>query len=536
MKKIKIAIGLLAVMLFGQIDLKAQTIEAEKTYEISGKAKRGTLANAEFTGTNYVLTYVTKSTGRKMKFEIYTFDKEYNFVSKEEDELEFEKAKLKFKWFKFQKEEYTVEGLFVEPNMMGTLVLKRKRITHTFDPIFWGYRKKVDILEKVKPKTDDGSKLFYYTHAEDDNTGDVYILVGEKAKGMSEMKEMPDKQCKKMHVMRFNKDCDLVSDLPLDFKNPMAVAYKGMLNANAEAAEGTPSIGDLTFIFAPTRIKGMTKDEDPDVNNFMYVQVNNANKIVTQFNFKTETPQWRIDDLIQNPATNDLFFYGPCAEGKENHFDMTTAASKKLKAVQLLNVKNGKLGYLSLTNLDDFEAKLKTPPSQKKSPAYKGKRFSVITSTSTETGELIIIGQNFDAGDKGISYKDVLGFHFDNKGQLRSQYGIDILETNALAQANKTPMSILYGENTNNLYWLLQEIDGVNAAERVLTYGRIGKIDMSGATVSDFKMLGSSTGKKPEYFIDPNFPMLPLDVPSRICFFGSDKKEKNIWFCRVKFD
>lgn len=531
----KIMLCCVAFLMLISAALKAQTIQAEKTYEISGKAKRGTLAQVEYINSNYVLYYVTKSTARKMKFEIYTFDKEYNFVSKVDDELEFEQAKTKYKWFKFKKEEYVVEGLSVEPNMMGTLVLKKKRVTHTFDPIFWGYRKKVEVLDKVKPKTEDGNKLYYYTHAEDDNTGDVYILVGEKAKGAQEMKSEPDKQYKKYHVMRFNQNCDLVSDLALDFQYPVMVAFKGQL-PDAEVSEpGVPSMGNLCFVFAPTKIKGLTKEEDPDKNNFKYISVDNSNKKVAEFNFKTQTPQWRIDDIIYDGLTGDVFFYGPCAEGKDAYFDLTTAGSTKLKAVQLMKVKNNQLGYLTLTNLDEFEAKLKTPPSQKKSPAYKGKKFKIVNYTVAQNGDFFVTGQNFDPVKDGIKYQDIVAFHFDNNGVLRSQYGLDVLENGAFTGGNFTPQQFIMGEKPESLYWMVREVDGVNSAGRVLTYARIGKVSLANATVSDFKILGAN-GKKPDYYIDPNFPFLTTENDNTLVFFGSDKKEKNIWFCRVLLD
>lgn len=535
MKKLIFSVLAITGLSLSSVNSNAQTIKNEKTYEISGKAKRGTLANVEMSGSNYVLYYCTKANDRKMKFEVYTFDKDFNFVSKTDEELLFEQARAKYKWFKFKKEEYTVEGLFVEPNMMGTLVLKKKRITHSFDPIFWGYRKKVEILEKVKPKSDDGNKLFYYAHHEDDNTGDVYILVGEKAKGMSEAKEMPDKQYKKYHIMRFNKDCDLVSDLPLDFQYPMMVVSKSRYADAVETEPGIPILGDMCFVFAPTKIKGLTKEEDPNKNNFKFIRVNKDNKKVAEFNFETKSQLWRIDDMIVDYATDDIYFYGPCAEGKDSYYDLTTAGSTKLKAVQLMKVKNNQFDYVSLTNLDDFEAKLKTPPAQKKSPAYKGKRFEIDNYYLAPNGDFIVLGQNFDQNDKGKTYKDVLAFQFDNKGVLRAQYGLDVIETNNFAQLNRAPQSIMFGSNTNNLYWFLREIDGVNGAGRVLTYGRVGKIDATNATISDFKMLGTS-GKKPEYYIDPNFPYLNTDEANTIVFFGSDRKEKTIWFCKVYLD
>ena len=37
------------------------------------------------------------------------------------------KAKEKYKWFKYRGELYSVEGLFVEKNLVGTLVFKKEK-------------------------------------------------------------------------------------------------------------------------------------------------------------------------------------------------------------------------------------------------------------------------------------------------------------------------------------------------------------------------------------------------------------------------
>ena len=61
--------------------LLAQVVETEKTYEISRKSKRGFLAGVDFdeTAKTYQLTYITKLTERKLKFESYKFDNDFNF-------------------------------------------------------------------------------------------------------------------------------------------------------------------------------------------------------------------------------------------------------------------------------------------------------------------------------------------------------------------------------------------------------------------------------------------------------------------------
>ncbi|HYG51925.1 MAG TPA: hypothetical protein VD905_13530 [Flavobacteriales bacterium] len=533
----KLMLSVVMTLGFGLMQTTAytQTVQVEKTHPLSGKARRGTLAHVEFTNGNYILTYVTSETKKKMKFQVYTFDKDFNFISQADDELEFEQAKTKYKWFKFQKEEYVVEGLSVEPNMMGTLVLKKKRVTHSFDPVFWGYRKKTEILEKVKPKTEEGNKLFYYRHIEDDNTGDAYVLVGEKPKNMKD-KDDADRQMRKYHIMRFNKDCDLVSDLPFEFTYPVSLVDIHIVPVPEPTEVGVASIGDINLMFAPGKIKGMTNNEAADKYQFTYMRVDNTNKLVARFDFKSPATGWRVDEMIAGDEKGtDIYYYGVAAEGDEDYWNMAYMA-KKYKAVQLMKIHENKMEYITSTNLEEFKSKLKTPPGQKKTPEYQGKKFDIASYSSAPNGDFFVMGQNIEQSDKGKRFKDVLSFHFDNKGVLRSQYGLDIIETNDLAQARLTPQQLLPGASAGNMYWFVREIDGVNAADRLLTYGRIGKIDMNGATVGDFKILGSANNKKPDYFLDPNFPYLTSETPGTVVFFGSDKKEKNLWFSRVFLD
>ena len=98
MKKLLCAgLSLALVFLFGHAGF-SQTLDAQNTYTITGKAKRGALGNATYDAAQgiYSLTYVTKANEKKAKFQTYTFDNDFNFLTMTEDEIEFEKAKTKY--------------------------------------------------------------------------------------------------------------------------------------------------------------------------------------------------------------------------------------------------------------------------------------------------------------------------------------------------------------------------------------------------------------------------------------------------------
>jgi len=281
MKKLLLFSLSICFIFLNDFESTAQILDIEKTYTITGKAKRGALGDVTYDAAQgiYTLTYVTKSNDRKAKFQIYTFDNDFNFINMEEDEIEFERARTKYSWFTYQGELYSTEGLYVEPNLMGTLIIKKKLITHKYDWFLLGYYKTVDILKKVKPKTDDGRKYYYLGHAEDDVTGEVHILCGIKDKMNKDAD--PYRHLKDLVVLKYNYDVELVSEtsFKLDYPNQLAFARS---ISNAEGG-----VGGMSFVFAPMGGMGMNKVADPNKYNFTYVRVNDKPEVVDNFKFES---------------------------------------------------------------------------------------------------------------------------------------------------------------------------------------------------------------------------------------------------------
>lgn len=516
--------------------LYGQKIEAQNTYEITGKAKRGALGHVEYdqnTGV-YTLVYVTKSNDKMAKFQIYTFDRDFKFLKMVEDEVEFEKAKTKYTWFKYNGELYSVTGNYVEPNLVGTLVLKKKKITYKYDWLLLGYHKTVDILEKVKPKTDDGRKLFYLKHAEDDRTGEIYVLCGVKpnTKDVQDDKAAAYRHFMDIHMLKFNTDLDLVADIPVKFDYPQQIAFGSTLVKMYEDDPDNPGISGIVFVTVPQGGPGMNKFADPKMNNYTYLRFSTEGAPVLKDRISFESPAiyWRMDELV---SMNDaIYIFGVSAPGKEKYYNMITSVTK-FKGVQLMKVANGKVEYLTETNLEDFEAKIKYPPGQKKIEAYEGKKFHFANYYAAENGDFFVMGQKFDESKEGNKYKDVLTFHFDNKGVLKAQYAVDLLESNQYSKAAGCPQELV--DAGKSMYWLLMEIKGVTMWNpKPLTYPRIGKIDMAAGSIGELQAFGKI--EKNDYYLDPKYPFLQTDGGNKIVFFGSDKSGKVIWFCRVALD
>lgn len=526
----------------------AQELELEKTYKISRASKRGNLAGLDYDYGNktYTLTYFTGQKRNTFKYEQYVFDNDFNLVSDNEFEEEAEKMKKKFKWFKFKGEEYVVQGNTVENNMMGTLVLRKKKITYKYQFLLGGYTRKVEVLEKVKPKTEDGNKFTRIDHREDDMNGDLFVLASVKAKASAKGNE----DVGAIKLLKFNSELDLVKSTDIDFPYVQTLAFARTIERENPDDPEAPGVAGLVFIFAPSNIMGK-KNADPNNNNFTYVRLDDKANIVERFSFNSPASYWRIDEMLSN--NGDFYFYGPAMAGRDKYFNEGAGTrfgggEVKYKAVQLMKVSGGKMVYLTETNLEEFKAKQQFPPSQRRTPDYTGREFGIRNYVFAPNGDLIVLGQNYDKTKDGFinQYEDVLGFHFDGNGVLRAQYGLDTKEKGVTVDYNYTngigyytvtkitsvyacPQNLLLGKD-DDMFWLLQEVKGQTKDGKLLTYPRMGKINMKNNTVTDLKTFGKGDG----YYLDPKYPYLETDKMETVVFFGADKGGRELWFARVK--
>ena len=526
------------ILLASTPNAMAQTVETEKTYEISGKAKRGYLAKVDYDPKTQECTlyFVTKANDRRIKFEVYRFDKEYNFIDKKDEEQELEK--VTYKWFRVKKENYEKEGVTVDNGGIfnAALTLKRKQTTYNWSWVWGSYSVRTKILEKVKPKTDDGKKYLYAGHIEDDATGDIFVLASIKDKG---------EQGKNFTLLRFNNQLDLVKTQEIKFDYAVTRAFTANLYTEDEDDPEMKIVTGGIMIFAPA--KGSKEFTNPDKNAYEVVKFDRDFNI-TRSSFKSPASYFRIDEMV---STSDAYyFYGVAAEGKDRYYNQL-ATLEKFKAVQLLKVKASdyKVEYITSANLDEMQAKLKTPPSQKRKPEYRGNKFETKGYFVTKNNEFVLYGQNFEMktdrvpqGGKMVeiefkSYRDVIGFYFDTKGVLKAQYGIDPVEDSKAAKRMGAPQYIVENTKGNAMYWILTEIDGFRVEDeqvRPLAYPRIAKINTSDNSVKDFITMGE-VGKT-KYYLDKKYPYLPIDDGNKIVFFGSNKTGKTLYFGRVRLD
>lgn len=555
----KICIGWVAIFLLLTSWACAQELELEKTYKISRASKRGELSGLDYDkeAKTYTLTYLTdmkkKSDKYVFKYEQYVFDNDFNFIKDAELEEDAEIMKKKFKWFRFKGEDYVTYGNSVSQQMMGGMVLKRKKITHTYRWLLGRYTTKTELLEKVKPRTEEGRSYQLVEYAEDDVTGDLYILVSVNAKiGTKNNDEVGD-----LTLLKYNVDLELVAKQEFNFPYKQSVAFMDILEKPTDDEEEI-NIGGFVFIFAPNDIYGK-KFTDPNNNNYTYVRLDANCALQEKFNFESPTSYWRIDQMLSH-ENGDKYFYGPAKAGKDKYFNKGAggpgisiggSGEVKFKSVQLMKVANGKLAYLTETTLDEFKAKQKFPPTQRKTPDYEGREFGIRSYNFASNGDLIILGQNYDRNKNGgiNKFEDILGFHFGPDGKLRSQYGLDTKESGKIVTSSTDthygvstitritttitrnfacPQLLIEGSN-GKMFWLLREIKDIRDG-KLLTYPRMGNINLQNATVSSLTTFGKGDG----YYLNPNYPTLETNKGESIVFFGADKAGRELWFAQVK--
>ena len=565
--------------------LLAQKLAIEKTHDVSGKAKRGFLDDVNINeGANKVdLVFCTKATNRRVKFETYHFDNQFNFKSMDTSEEPVEKVK------RYKGDTYDVPGVTVEPNMMGTLVLRRKQTHYTWDWFWGGYNKKIEILEKVKPRGDNGSFYQYSAHTEYDQTGNVLVITSGKDK-MGKGTD-PLRMFKEFHILKFNKDLDLVSDTPIQFDKPQYVVQASKLDPKGEQGDEADDSSDPEYdfgvVFAPVAVPGMKKQADPQATNYTYVRVGADTKVQERVAVASPHSIWLVNGM-STFADGSVAVFGPANDKTDEYFneDITPQVANeavrgpfedkfKAKNFQLLKIKSGAVAFITTTPVPEFEQKLQTPPAQKRTPEYTGKRFKLDGGLVLPNGDLLISGQSYGlergafglgapktsgssaglvgglggliSGKGGTSmataannrqYKDIMMFHFDPQGHLRAQYGVRRQENNKFSEQNPNEQHLYQAQDGRSLYWMIGEISGIremsgmeSGTAKVLYYPAVTKIDLAGAKLSNFAKFGNE-----QYFLNNSMPQLPMGGKNSIVYFGENKSGKTMWFGQMPLE
>lgn len=534
--------NLIYPLLFISLVATSQTIDIEKTYEVSKEAQKGFIHSVETDDAAQQMnfTYRVRAKKDQLKFINYTFDYNFNMVKESEELIELEKLKdsKRYKPKKYRGESYEVEGLFIEPNMMGTLVVKRKVTRFSWNWFQMQYNLSTSVEGKLKAKTDDDKKLFYYDHVEDANSGTAMILAGEKGpinKGGAYNHMM------NFHFLKYDINLTKLADVTVNFEYPQAVVATYNLPQEEDETKT-----DFIAVFATFKEKRYTgpKIWGNDPTEYTYVRISYEGKQLDRATFNVPNTIWRIDEFTFGPE-GEVFFFGPSEDQNDDYYHNKLDYAddkKKWPRFQLAKFHQGKVQFVTTTTMDDFKAKHKAQPDGKKGDSYSGRRIRFTgAGVNPVTKEIIMAGQNYSpvrngkGQIEGYGFEDIVLFHFDSKGNLQSQFTMNKKDKSLTPNTQ----NFEYSADGKMLYWSFFDVVNTKAVreldlivEKPLAVPKMAKINLASGTFDQYTEYGN--GDNFVHYAVLNY--FKFTNTNQVSFLGENKKGSTLWFVRVNFD
>lgn len=569
---------LFSAFVTGLFSAQAQKIEHEAAYTPGSLTKDSYIGNVDYDPeSKHTSLFYVERDAFKTNFKTYKFDENLKFIKEDVEtytlggdngsDADVAKVRQKYSWFNYKKERYTNEFVTVSQGLGGKIIARKQRVTYVYNWFLGQYVPVYEPAEVVKIKSETDDKIYLYDGVVDSETGDAYIVVGQRAPKGSDEKF---KETRHFQIVKitYGLDVEYLEEFSFDYN--MAITYNTIFyNADADPIEGSQfrdiKDGQWYMIFSPIKTLLGRKTVSPKPGASQMVIVNEDGSIDSKIDFDAPAAGWVIDDVAFDG--NDMYFYGPAIADKYiNQVKPTNSPltirdqvkDVKYKDYQVMKISNKKLAYINSTYIKEFKKKLKNPPSQKRSPDYRGKKFIKSITHVTNKGELLIGGQNWEVisnpltGETETKYTDLIMFHFDPNGKLISQYGVRRDKNNPHSRANVTPQYLYEVPESGNVYWVYGEIKGLRrgfevggihsalgvgtlSKKKLLFYPAVAKITTDG-NIGDFLYLGTNDKGKAEYFTNPNVPQILTKDGKKLIFVGEDKKGKEIWLAKVAIE
>jgi hypothetical protein len=234
------------------------------------------------------------------------------------------------------------------------------------------------------------------------------------------------------------------------------------------------------------------------------------------------------------------------AGGGDNMKQMTYfKKGKDYKFFHVLKINDGKVAFITTTDLKEFKSKLRTPPGQKaKVSSYDGGRLAISASFVAPNGDLFVSGQKTDIEAKGYMYEDIVCFQFDKEGKLKAQYGIDNLNDDNKSTIFRVGQSFVPSPgDQDNVYLELLEVKGVTGYAGFMDayngrktfyakyYPRIIKIKTSTAAITGVDVLGAG-----KYFLNNKVSSIFRESGKPTVYVGENLDDDEIWLGSYQFE
>lgn len=538
--------------------LNAQKSLKEVYFDPQGKAKITNLREVQVDKSKNEMSmyFLTKSTGKKIKAEVLTFDLDFNLKNSENIEEEYEYIKEKYKLsFSFNFCPESKEPLLtVEPNMSGQVVFKKGFIERYYNWNTGLCDDRFNVEEKVKPKGDDGEKIKLvnywtsntienyvrsvsfnaYSARQAKNTAALISLFGGGGKqvmsgtqgtvvflglvsgGIKDAANWGKNYTfQKFDVAQLAK----VNEVPLTFDVQAAPMFHKIL-----------SNGNIAYIFQRSD------------NQIEYLEVDYDGN--TKRRFKKPAPVdavWCIDDLVEL-EDGSIVVVGVLSKSKITklvgsfvytpHNNPTYLATHALKpqGFQVMKIGKNQIDWVSFVNAEEFKTKFVAVPQDKKGKPYAGGALAIGDIYQAKSGHIIVTGQKKKVGKK-VTMGEMVCFYFDSQGQLISDYATIMRDKNKYNIYSASTHSLLNSPTTKDVYWIIYEVAGMHKMSgRTLYYPRITRIKEGGKSAEPFVEFGARKA-----FLDDKFPIVYVDDKTYI-FIGSNRNGKELWFNKVEFE
>ncbi|MCX6267133.1 MAG: hypothetical protein NTW16_07225 [Bacteroidetes bacterium] len=459
----------------------------EKDYEISRKAKKGYLGNVEeMENGNFDMTFILPSSQRKIKSEIYHFDKEATLLNIEKDEIEIEVARKKWRWFNYKGDYFLANNISASANYAADLVFRKKRITAKYNWWTGQYERRVKMLEKVKPKNESGKKYKFF--------GGVYEV--ERDSSILVMAVNADDPKDKLYgsydLLKSDNELNIKVLEKIEFPCSMTCVFSEPLKDDlSESIDNDDMPRDWILIYAPTDV--VRKNTAPDPHAFEYLRITPEGKIAERVKFTAPTVGWRIIDAYAKE--NGVLIYG-MGSGKDSKFinqifksgcvattsndasdqaqantssggafggfaklggslsgkdEVGITQEKVDEGLDLLTynsfvfclLKDGKTGS-KITEIDEINDKAACPPDMKKPLKFDGKLFTISNVDFLSDKTIVLSIQDFKKSKSDYRpyiYKGMYLMHFTPNGELIKNYTVEIDQKGKKGFFNHSPLT-----------------------------------------------------------------------------------------------
>ena len=317
---------------------------------------------------------------------------------------------------------------------------------------------------------------------------------------------------------------------------------------------------DVVMVFAPN------KNQD-DVSKYVYFRFDIQGNLINRVAFTSPssalliTAAYDKDDAVyffgtstkSKKAFEEVFneyasIYNPANGANGNSYKYLKwkkSLEEDMDNFNFIKIKGNQLDFASTTPISEFKEKFKTASGDKGASAYKGKNFYTERFLVTDSEDYLIAGQligsvNLGMGNPVDTYEDIVCFHFNNKGNLKAQYGIGKMNNDKKSEIFDMLQKFYLSPDGKSVYWELMEIKGVKGYESFLDayysnpswyatyFPRIVKIDLLNTSLGEIKVLGNE-----KYFLKRDFASTFDKTENSVTYIGLDEDFKQLWIGKM---